>query len=199
VFNVLCFPPCGNYSFVREAYNIKGDGQSDCLVGTFCCVCAGRQSVFEGTARGVIPGRFGQQSHHWSSSLCGFGDCQELLLAVFCPCLATHETRRALQFWSDELWFDRLCILPMSMYGQTRSTFGITPECPCALCDDVVVAGLCWPCAVARARREAIYQKTLHDTCAAAGIMLHDQARVEQHGANALRKLGVLGKRAELQ
>jgi hypothetical protein len=199
VFNVLCFSPCGSYSFVREAYNIAGDGLSDCLVGFFCCVCASRQLFHEGNTRGCTAGKFGQRSHSWSSPLCGFGDFQEFLNALCCPCLVTHETRQTLQFRSEEKWFDRLCLLPTSMYGQTRNTFGIAPECCHALCDDVVVALLCCPCAVARARREAAYQNTLHATSAAGGIMLHDQAKVEQHGVYALKKLGVLGKRAEIE
>jgi Cys-rich protein (TIGR01571 family) len=197
-FNLLCFGPCGSYSFLREFYNIGGGGPSDCFFGAFCCVCASRQMYHEGSLRGVVAGKFGQQSASWSSDLCFFGDMQELCKAVCCPCVVTHDTRLTLQFRSEEKWFDRLCLLPMSMYGQTRNTFGIAPESPCALCDDVVVPCLLCPCGVARANREANYQKTLHATAAAGGIMLHDQAKVEQYGVQALKKLGVLGRRAEM-
>ena len=198
-FNLVCFAPCASYSFIREAYNIEGDGTTDFVYGFFCCICSARQMFYEAKQKGCAPGKFGQRSHTWSSGLCGFGDMSEFFRSTFCPCFVTHGTRRTLQYRSEEKWFDYLCVFPPSLYGEARNTFGIAPDCIHSLCDDVLVACFCYPCAVARANREATYHKTLNATSAAAGIMLHDQAKVEQAGVNALKRLGVLGKRVEME
>jgi hypothetical protein len=157
-FNFFCWSPIGVYSYVRHAYNIKGECGNDCMAGIFCMPCVARQAYTESGARGALRGRYGQSGKDWQTSLFACS-CTELFYAMFCFMCATHTTRELMQPGSDKC-FDWFCVAPTSMYGTVRNTYGLTSECEGnPWVEDIAAGFFCMPCALARAQREAIYQK----------------------------------------
>jgi hypothetical protein len=168
IFNCLCFTPLGAYNSVRLSYGIVGDCKNDLIYGCLCMPCGTRQSWTEVNVLGPVAGTHGSDQEHWTASLfaCEPNSC---LKATFCPCIVAHDIRILLHDSSkDEAWFNYLCILPTSMYGQTRHHIGIRSEWPHPTCEDLVVGLFCYPCALIRANTEA------------------GNWRMKQAGANAL-------------
>ena len=195
VFNFCCFTPLGSYSYVRNGYNIQGECGRDCMNGGLCFPCGARRIYTETSLRQQIPGRYGQTSQTWNSQLGDCNDCGEFVKALFCPCLVSHDIRKIMQVHSNH-WFDWFCIIPTSMYGQVRNTYGIGSSWPHPTCEDIVVGALLYPCALNRALKEATYQKTVAASTAAAGFVGGVQAKVDQFKTDALSKIGKLGQRA---
>ena len=190
VFNFFCFLPVGSYSFVRHAYNIMGECGQDCMYGWGCMFCATRQIWTEANTRGKIVGKYGQASAQWSTDLTQC-DCGQFWKAALCPCLIAHEVRTLMQPKADNC-FDYLCILPTSMYGQVRVTYGIASGWPMSGgCEDIIVGLFMYPCGLNRALREAAYQKTL----AATSTLTQAQSKLQQAGQNAMNKIGQFGSR----
>lgn len=192
IFNFFCFTPIGSYSMVRHSYGILGECGEDCLYGGLCTFCGVRQIWSEANIRGPIPGKYGQLTGQWSTELFQC-ECAELAKAAFCPFLVAHEVRALIHPQTNN-WFDCFCLIPTSMYGQVRNTYGIGSEWN-PVCEDLVVGAACYPCALNRALREAVYQRTLAATATVSGIANAAQAKIQQAGANALGKLGQLGKK----
>lgn len=192
-FNCLCVPPPQAYSFIRQGYGIQGTWKDDCTNGVLCLPCGTRQAYTEALKRQQIAGKYGQLSQQWSSELLRCDDAQEVAKAVFCPCLVAHNIHRMIQPTANPV-FDYPCLLPTSMYGIVRNTYGIGSEWPHAALEDIGVGLFLYPCALNRALREAAYQKTVNATNAVAGVMGSAQAKVQQLGAKALLGLGQLGR-----
>lgn len=189
-FNFLCFTPIGSYSMVRHHYNIMGECGTDMFHGVFCMPCSARHIWTEANLRGVIAGKHGQNSGTWSTELTQC-DCSEFWRAAICPCWVSHEVRQLMHLKADNC-FDYLCILPTSMYGQVRHTYGIQSEWPHPVCEDLFLGAVCYPCALNRALREAAFQ-SMAMTSTIAGMANQAQAKVQQAGQQALGKLNALG------
>jgi hypothetical protein len=192
VFNFFCFMPVGSYSMVRHHYGIMGKPCDDVLYGWFCMPCAVRQMWTEVQIRGELPGRYGDNTGTWSAELTQC-DCQEFWMAAGCPCLVAHDIRQLMHPKTDKC-FDALCMLPCSMYGQVRHTYGINSEWPHPTCEDIFLGCFFYPCALNRALREAGFQKTRAATAHVANIAQQKVQAVQQAGANALNKIGQFGK-----
>jgi hypothetical protein len=159
-YNVLCWTPVGTTSYVRLGYGIKGECGEDCAKALLCPCCNARQVYSEAELRGALRGDFGLGTNEWKSGSLFACTAGELCMAIICPCLVVHKVRSMLQPGSDT-YFDCCCILPTAMYGLVRNTYGLTSECPDFPClEDILVPLVCYPCALARARREADLQKT---------------------------------------
>jgi hypothetical protein len=193
VYNVFCVPPCVTYSYLRLGYNLKGSWQTDCTHGFLCAPCGARQAYTESKKRGTIAGHYGLQDQQWSSELFRCDDLQEVVKALFCPCIVAHDIRTMIQPTAHPA-FDYPCLFPVAMYGIVRNMFGITSEWPHPALEDAGVGCFLYPCALNRALREAAYQKTVNATNAVAGVIGSAQARVQQLGTKALRGVGQLGK-----
>ena len=192
VFNFFCFTPIGSYSMIRHSYGIMGECGEDCLYGGLCVFCGTRQVYTEANTRGSIPGKYGQLAGQWSTELFQC-ECTEFVKAALCPFLVAHEVRALIHHQADN-WFDCFCLIPTSMYGQVRNTYGIGSEWH-PLCEDLLVGSFCYPCALNRALREAAYQKTLAATATVSGIAGAQAAKIQAAGTSALGKLGQLGKK----
>ncbi|CUG92520.1 Hypothetical protein, putative [Bodo saltans] len=193
VYNVFCVPPCVTYSYLRLGYNLKGSWQTDCINGFLCAPCGARQAYTESKKKGHIAGHYGLQDQQWSSELFRCDDLQEVVKALFCPCIVAHDIRTMIQPTAHPA-FDYPCLFPVAMYGIIRNMFGITSEWPHPALEDAGVGCFLYPCALNRALREAAYQKTVNATNAVAGVIGSAQARVQQLGTKALRSVGQLGK-----
>lgn len=193
VFNILCVPPPASYSYIRQLYGISGSWTEDCTHGVCCSMCSTRQAYSESHIRKQVPGKYGQTSQQWSSKLLHWDDCGEVLKATFCPCIVAYDIHKMMQS-SASMYFDYCCVLPTSMYGTVRNTYGIGSEWPHPVLEDVAVGCVLYPCALNRALREAAYQKTINATNAVAGVIGSAQAKVQQLGARALQRAGQLGK-----
>ena len=67
--------------------------------------------------------------------------------------MTSNSIRKILHPHSDT-WFNMLCLVPCSMYGVVRNTYGIRSEFPSPVCEDVGVGLVCYPCALSRAARD---------------------------------------------
>lgn len=186
-FNFLCFTPIGSYSMVRHHYNIMGECGQDMFHGGLCLPCGARHIWTEANMRGQIAGKHGANSGTWSTELTQC-DCSEFTRAAFCPCMVSHEVRQLMHIKTDNC-FDYLCLIPTSMYGQVRHTYGIQSDCP--VLEDLCVGLFCYPCGLNRALREAAFQ-SMAMTSTIAGMANQAQARVQQAGQQALGKLNNL-------
>lgn len=159
-FNFLCWTPIGSHNFVRLGYGIKGECGEDCAKVIFCSCCSTRQTYHETESRGQLKGAYyGQNTREWMTGSLFGCTVTELCMTLCCPCIVTHRVRNILQPSSDQ-WFDCCCVLPTAMYGDVRNTYGLKSECPDAPClEDMGVGLFCFPCALARAQREALAQK----------------------------------------
>jgi hypothetical protein len=54
--------------------------------------------------------------------------------------------------------FDAMCVLPQSMYGQVRHSYGIITDFP--VCEDVCVPQVCFPCALNQAHKMTLWVKS---------------------------------------
>ena len=192
VFNFFCFTPIGGYSYVRQGYNIMGECGQDCINGGLCMPCGVRQMYTESQTRRQIAGRFGETSGNWNTQLGECNDCGEFFKAVFCPCIVSHEIHQMMQPKADNC-FDYFCIIPMSMYGQVRVTYGIGSEWPHPVCEDLCVGLLLYPCALNRSLREAVFQKQNAAAATVANVAQAGMNKVNAMGQNAMGKLGQLG------
>jgi hypothetical protein len=160
VFNFFCFTPLGSYNQVRHSYGIKGTCGDDLLNACLCMPCGARQIYTESSLVGQVPGTYGQDSGQWIVNLmtCEPNSCMK---ATFCPCIISHSIRSLLlPHTKEDPYFNYLCILPMSMYGQTRHHVGIKSEWPHPTCEDVAVGCFFYPCALLRAEKEALAWRT---------------------------------------
>jgi hypothetical protein len=160
LWSLLCWTPIGSYSYIRLGYGIKGECGEDCAKAIFCPCCTIRQAYTETETRGAIAGgHFAANNREWMTGSLFACSPMELCLAFFCPCYVAHNIRSILQPGADQ-WFDCCCILPTAMYGLVRNSYGLTSECPdYPCCEDICVGAVCFPCALARAQREAAAQK----------------------------------------
>ena len=160
LYNLMCWTPLGAYSYVRYGYRIIGDCGTDCVTGMCCMPCAARQIYTESNVRGAQPGgHFGGHSREWHSSHWDCG-CTELCFATMCPCVITNTVRQIVQPGTEQ-WFNMCCVLPTATYGLVRNSYGLEAavcgEYPCV--EDVLYGAGCYPCALARAQREAAWQR----------------------------------------
>jgi len=173
LFNAFCYTPLGNYNHVRLAYNIIGDCQQDLVNGLLCMPCGVRQMYSESSQIGsassginlpAMPQSIASaasnaivqsSSSAWTTDLFTCLNAAEFCWAVWCPCVVSDMTRSAMLPNASEKWFNRLCIIPCSQYGQTRHTLNIGSEWPHPTCEDCAVGLFFYPCALNRANREA--------------------------------------------
>lgn len=150
-FNFCCFTPCASYSWVRYQYGIAGVCGDDLCYGIMCSCCTARQAYTEARMRGPAPNTtsFGANSGEWAHSLF---DCQfcDFVHICFCFCCITHDIRKGLQPQVDSCCYDTLCLVPCSMYGQVRHSYGIVTDFP--LIEDFCLPLVCFLCAFNRAR-----------------------------------------------
>ena len=161
LYNLLCvsLSPVALYSTVRLHYSIQGDCGEDILYGACCFPCLIRQTLHEVRHRGPLPnGKYGAAADDWHFGLTQC-ECVEFTTALLLPCVVSNTIRKVLQPSSDT-WFNLLCLVPCSMYGAVRHTYGIRSEFPSPVCEDVGLGLVCYPCALSRAAKEAPYQRT---------------------------------------
>lgn len=170
VFNFLCFSPLGSYNSVRRSYGIIGECKNDMLYGCLCGPCGARQAWTESNLLGPLSGTHGADQAQWFDGLFSC-DPNACIRATFCPCWVAHDIRQLLlgkttdaSRASEEKWFHYCCLLPMSMYGQTRHDLGIRSEWPHPTCEDVCVGCFFYPCALVRANVEALRWRTKQST-----------------------------------
>jgi len=157
-YNLLCWTPIGSYSYVRHEYGILGTCGDDIGNAFFAFPCASRQIYTEARLRGksgAPDSRFyGANAEEWRSSLFGCSCCA-FLQAVFCSFCVTNDVRKILQpSASDDTFFNCCCILPTSVYGQVRNHYGIVSDW--GILEDLFLPVICFPCALIRARNEAL-------------------------------------------
>jgi hypothetical protein len=143
---------------VRYNYGIQGECGDDMLWTIFCFPCMIRQAYTEAQTRGNISGKYGALSDDWHFGLTSC-ECVEFLTAAIVPCYVANGIRKVIHPTSDT-WFNIFCIVPCSMYGTVRHTYGLRSEWPNPVCEDLAVGTVCYPCALTRAAKEAPYQRT---------------------------------------
>ena len=198
VFNFFCFLPVGSYSMVRHHYNIMGECGQDMMYGWFCMPCAARQIWTEANIRGELAGRFGDNTGTWSVELFAC-DCGDFWMAACCPFLVAHEIRLNMHSHADKC-FDCLCMIPFSMYGQVRHTYGLNSEWPHPVCEDFGLGLFFYPCALNRALHEARFQKTRQATSHVANMQNAAQQKVQaaqEAGKNMVGKISQFGRNAQ--
>ncbi len=148
---------------MRHEYNIPGVCGDDLGYTLFCPFCVGRQILTESRLRGVSMQRYapvyGANTDRWNISLfdCDFCNC---LSALVCPCCMTADIRVMLQpSAAQDGFINHCCIMPPAMYGQVRNHYGIISDVP--FCEDVLLALVCYPCAIIRAKKEATHRVQL--------------------------------------
>lgn len=155
LFNLLCLSSCYSYNSVRNQYNIPGVCGDDMCYGLFCFCCTSRRILTEGRLRGnaMYTDNYGAESREWHYSLFDC-NCCEMCSVCICPCMVASDIHTMLQPQHDSCCFDCFCTNPASMYGQVRHSYGIVSDCP--LCEDICLPLVCCPCALNRARKEAL-------------------------------------------
>jgi hypothetical protein len=164
-YNFLCWTPIGGYSYVRLAYGIVGTCGDDLCYSIWCPCCTTRQMYTESNVRGGLNGNYGANSGKWNVSLFDCTPC-EMCEATACVLCTTHEVRMLLPSQAESAkscCFDAMCVVPTAMYGQVRNDYGILSDC--GPVEDIFLPIVCMPCALNRARKEALYQKA-HGTVA---------------------------------
>uniref|UniRef100_A0A7S1PR85 Uncharacterized protein n=1 Tax=Neobodo designis TaxID=312471 RepID=A0A7S1PR85_NEODS len=186
-YNFFCWHWIGGMSYVRREYGIKGSCGDDLMCGLFCIPCLVRRGLTESELRGVVQSPYrtpGQQpDREWATTLFACGCC-EFFEALLCPFCVAHYTRNLLQPYEErgDCCFDMMCLIPFAMYGQARHRYGIVAEFGCI--EDICVPVVCYPCAIAQARREAEWRllNTPH---------VYGMTAAQGVGQTVLGKLGV--------
>jgi hypothetical protein len=155
--NLLCWvvsPPAA-LSWFRVNYNIKGECGEDICYSLICPCCSAKQMYTEARLHGPLQGVIGTNSHNWQTGIFACG-CMEICYALFCPCCMVNPLRLILQGKSQSYCFDCFCIPPCALYGAVRNRYGLISDCACI--EDTFLPLICFPCALARADREARWQ-----------------------------------------
>ncbi len=160
-YNFCCWHHGGSMSYVRRDYQITGTCGDDMMCALMCPCCLVRRGLTEATLRGPVENPFvrpGERpQHEWTTTLFACSCC-EFFEAILCPWCVAHYTRNLIQTHErGDCCFDMLCLVPFAMYGQVRQVYGIKAEFDCA--EDVFLPLVCFPCALAQARREATAQQ----------------------------------------
>lgn len=157
IYNFCCWNSVASFSYLRYEYGIVGSCGDDCATMLMCTPCGARQMLTESRLRqrSGRPGAlaYGQNLDPWTFQ---FFDCScmQMCRTCVCPCYVAAEIRETLQpNASQDNCFNCCCLAPCAMYGQVRNHYGLLADCP--LLEDLVLASLCWPCALNRASREA--------------------------------------------
>ena len=159
-YDFLCWNPIANRNYVRHEYGIPGVCGDDLGYTMFCPFCVGRQILTESKLRGRSQQRYaavyGANTDRWNISLfdCDVCNC---LSALVCPCCITADIRVLLQpSAAQDGCINHCCIMPTAMYGQVRNHYGIVSDVP--FCEDVFMSMFCYPCAIIRAKKEAVHR-----------------------------------------
>lgn len=162
-YNFLCWHHIGASNWVRRHYGINGACGEDMACGLMCAPCVTRRLMTETRIRGLAPMPYTAGSNKWTTTLFACSGICDLLEAAIFPCCVAHTIRQFLQRPEEsDGWFDFLCLIPFSMWGQVRHHYGIQPEYFDGTCDDILVPLFCYPCALNHARREVVV-RTVQD------------------------------------
>jgi hypothetical protein len=158
-YNFFCWHWIGGMSFVRREYGIKGACGDDLMCGLFCFPCLVRRGLTESELRGAMPNALGavnaRGDREWATTLFAC-DCCEFFEALICPFCVAHYTRNMVQPGErGDCCFDMMCVIPFAMYGQARHRYGVQAEF--GVLEDLCLPLVCYPCALAQARREAAH------------------------------------------
>jgi len=175
--NLLCWPtPVGVLSYLNNLYLLHQN--NECCMGFLCPCCAMRTALAEVNLRGRCPG-YEDARHHmkaapddksrqWSTGLCGCSCWCECVETFLCCCYISHEIRRKIHpDQGNSCLTDTFCVLPTAMYSAVRLKYEIGERSGSEIfLQDFVIALLCFPCALMRARREVnIRTGTRSETC----------------------------------
>ena len=159
-YDILCWNPIAIRNYVRHEYGIPGVCGDDIGYTLFCPFCVGRQVITESKLRGLsmqaYAPMYGANTSNWNKSLfdCDFCNC---VSAMMCPCCMAADIRAMLQpSAAQDGCINHCCIAPTAMYGQVRNHYGIVSDV--GFCEDVLLALVCYPCAIIRAKKEASYR-----------------------------------------
>uniref|UniRef100_A0A7S1PSH8 Uncharacterized protein n=1 Tax=Neobodo designis TaxID=312471 RepID=A0A7S1PSH8_NEODS len=180
-YNFFCWHWIGGMSYVRREYGIKGSCGDDLMCGLFCMPCTIRRFYTEVETRKTIPLLRGGPDE-WQTTLFACGCC-EFFQAVLCPFCPAATAKQLLQPNQDmDSCFDWMCLIPPGIYGQVRHMYGIKAEF--GMLEDCCLPVVCYPCAIAQARREAEWRllNTPH---------VYGMTAAQGVGQTVLGKLGV--------
>lgn len=180
-FNCCCFPficTSGVYGLVRVGYGIQGSAGYDCLSGSLAPCCAIRRMFTESRNQPRWVGYYGTETEEWNEHMGNFNDGRECAKACFCPFVLSHEIHTQLQYHSElptNRWLDYACLLPCSMYGQTRTTYGIKKQ---NWAEDFCCGGFFYPCGLNRASKEVGRRElAMRQRAYAAGVGIAGKSR----------------------